>query len=244
MRSPGDARPAGGGRGAPPSPGSSLTALRPLHPPPAPRCGSPSVCEARTPQLAGAGGGGQVLVAPGGRRSRPGCRPAPIPLGPVRRIAANAPAPHLEDLGCSHVTTEARWRGPMRAIPRRSLHGPRTPFPDRSSQQPGDSRDSQGLANQAQPSGIAWETPGGAPGLRRAQDGGVEETTPNWNVTPPFVPAPNPDLFRAMFSLYPSVYRKTSLSAVPEGSTVSKPRRGQRTYLLSTYHMEGSVGSC
>lgn len=106
----------------------------------------------------------------------------------------------------------------------------------------------QGFPGAGEPSPALWDSWGNPwPDARstkgRAVDCRVEKTTPHWSLTPPFVPAPNPDLFRTTFSLYPSVYRKTSLSAVPEGSTASKPRRGQRTY-LSTYHMEGSVGSC
>lgn len=58
--------------------------------------------------------------------------------------------------------------GPIQAIAQEPF-GSSAAYLIRSSHQPGDSRDSQGLANQAQPFGIAWETPGRTPGVGSAQ---------------------------------------------------------------------------
>lgn len=132
----------------------------------------------RDPSTVGRGAG----VRSSSREKQPP-RPPPEPQKRTVRSGGGSPsasAPHLEDPGCSHVTTEARWRGPIRAIPpEEPLLVPRTPFPNGASHHPGGSRDSQGLANRAQPSGIAGETPGQTPGVRRA-----EQWTAGWRRRP------------------------------------------------------------
>lgn len=56
--------------------------------------------------------------------------------------------------------------------------------------------------------------------------------------------APNHNLFRATFSPYPSFRRKTSLSAVPEGSTAPDQEGHKGLKNGANYQTEGSVGSC
>ncbi|XP_075859705.1 uncharacterized protein LOC142871022 [Microcebus murinus] len=157
--------------------------------------------------------GGEATVGSSRRRNHRGCRPG-APSSHSRspeEEAGSTTAPDLQDLGRSHVTTEAYVEGAISSVPWRSHPFPRPHFLilHRSL----GARRLQGfpgLADQAQTFWTAWETPGRTPGAGRAQT-------------------------LAAFC------RNTSLSADPEGPTLSKPRRGQRIYKLSTYNMEGSV---
>lgn len=170
-----------------------------------------------------------MLVAPRGKRSRRSYRLSPTSARYSLEESGERASPRLGRPGMrsrdnGSPLEGANARDPPEAPPRASVPLPRPLFTP--------AWRLQGFPGAGEPSPALWDSLGNpwrdarsskSPGV----DGGVEERTPNWNLTPPFVPAPNPDLLRATFSLYPSVYRRTSLSAVPEGST-SPNRAGDK----------------